>query len=431
MVHTTLAMHMAVGDLFFRGLAHVLDVHIEMQRNACERVIAVEHHCAVLHLHYREHAHFAAFTGLELHAGFHLLLAETILRHLVHQLWIEFAVAFRRRDLDLQIFTTLPALHFLLEPRHDHAGTVDVRESLAARTRVQQLAIGIVKGVVEGNNGVLADLHFLRELAYKGKDPSEDIQPCAEEGRRSRTIYLCGPYSMPVPLLTIRDLHFRRGEKAVVHGVDLDLTEGEVLFVVGPSGCGKTTLLRLIAGLEAPMRGTIEMHGKTISGNGILLAPEKRTVGMVFQGLALFPHLTVEANIGFGLHGIAPGEKKRRVQEELRAVGLEGLEARYPHELSGGQQQRVALARSLVLRPKVILMDEPFSDLDSRTRAQVRNEVDRILQAHGTAAIIVSHDREDAYHLGDRIAVMEDGRVVRVESAEILRHEWTEHPFEP
>jgi iron(III) transport system ATP-binding protein len=150
---------------------------------------------------------------------------------------------------------------------------------------------------------------------------------------------------------------------------------------------------------------------------------------MVFQGLALFPHLTVAANIGFGLNKVNKDERRRRVQEELNAVGLEGLEQRYPHQLSGGQQQRVALARSLVLRPKVMLMDEPFSDLDSRTRSQVRTEVDRILQEHGTAAIIVSHDKEDAYHLGDRIAVMEEGRVVRVETADVMRHEWTEQPF--
>jgi iron(III) transport system ATP-binding protein len=234
---------------------------------------------------------------------------------------------------------------------------------------------------------------------------------------------------MSQPLLSIRDLQFQRAGKPVLHGVDLDLQDGEVLFVVGPSGCGKTTLLRLIAGLEEPASGSVVINGQVISGNGTMLPPEKRPVGMVFQGLALFPHLTVAANIGFGLNKVNKDERRRRVQEELNAVGLEGLEQRYPHQLSGGQQQRVALARSLVLRPKVMLMDEPFSDLDSRTRSQVRTEVDRILQEHGTAAIIVSHDKEDAYHLGDRIAVMEEGRVVRVETADVMRHEWTEQPF--
>jgi iron(III) transport system ATP-binding protein len=236
---------------------------------------------------------------------------------------------------------------------------------------------------------------------------------------------------MSQPLLSIRDLQFQRAGKPVLHGVDLDLQDGEVLFVVGPSGCGKTTLLRLIAGLEEPASGSVVINGQVISGNGTMLPPEKRPVGMVFQGLALFPHLTVAANIGFGLNKVNKDERRRRVQEELNAVGLEGLEQRYPHQLSGGQQQRVALARSLVLRPKVMLMDEPFSDLDSRTRSQVRTEVDRILQEHGTAAIIVSHDKEDAYHLGDRIAVMEEGRVVRVETADVMRHEWTEQPFGP
>ena len=160
-----------------------------------------------------------------------------------------------------------------------------------------------------------------------------------------------------------------------------------------------------------------------------MLAPEHRPVGMVFQGLALFPHLTVASNIGFGLHKVPREEKRERVQEEIKAVGLSGLEDRYPHQLSGGQQQRVALARSLVLRPKVILLDEPFSDLDRQTRAQVRNEVQAILREHGTSAIIVSHDREDALHLGDRIAFMDKGRIVNVAGAEQMRHEWSMHPF--
>jgi iron(III) transport system ATP-binding protein len=236
---------------------------------------------------------------------------------------------------------------------------------------------------------------------------------------------------MAGPLLRIQDLCFHRNGKPVLEGIDLELSAGEVLFVVGPSGCGKTTLLRLIAGLEEPARGVIVLNDFSISGNGNMVPPEERPVGMVFQGLALFPHLTVAANIGFGLDGISTEERRKRVKEELKAVELEGLEDRYPHQLSGGQQQRVALARSLVRRPEVMLMDEPFSDLDSRTRSQVRTEVGRILRSHNTAAIIVSHDRDDAYHLGDRIAVMEGGRFVRMESAQILRHEWSEHPFEP
>ena len=144
---------------------------------------------------------------------------------------------------------------------------------------------------------------------------------------------------------------------------------------------------------------------------------------MVFQGLALFPHLTVAQNVGFGLHDLKKDERQRRISEELRSVDLEGLEYRYPHQLSGGQQQRVAIARSLVMRPQVLLMDEPFSDLDSSTRTQVRREVLRILKAHGTSAIIVTHDREDALHMADRIAVMQDGAIVRCVSPNEFRQD--------
>lgn len=236
---------------------------------------------------------------------------------------------------------------------------------------------------------------------------------------------------MDRPLLSIRGLHFAHGSSPVVRGVDLDLGEGEVLIVVGPSGCGKTTLLRLIAGLERPAHGSIELAGVQLSNGSTFLAPELRPLGMVFQGLALFPHLSVARNVGFGLRKVPRAERDRRVEEELRSVGLEGLGDRFPHQLSGGQQQRVAIARSLVLRPKVLLMDEPFSDLDSRTRHAVRTEVARILDEHRTAAIIVSHDREDAYYLGDRIAIMDGGRIVREDAADELRQQWQAHPFEP
>jgi iron(III) transport system ATP-binding protein len=151
----------------------------------------------------------------------------------------------------------------------------------------------------------------------------------------------------------------------------------------------------------------------------------------VFQGLALFPHLTVDGNVAFGLHGVAKAEKAQRVRDELTAVGLEGLGDRYPHQLSGGQQQRVAIARSLVRRPKLMLMDEPFSDLDPATRKSVRAEVLRILRAHGTTAIIVTHDREDAIHVADRIAEMDRGRIVRIERADVFRAEWSSHPYTP
>ncbi|MBL0034376.1 MAG: ATP-binding cassette domain-containing protein [Flavobacteriales bacterium] len=161
------------------------------------------------------------------------------------------------------------------------------------------------------------------------------------------------------------------------------------------------------------------------------MAPEDRAIGFVFQGLALFPHLTVNGNVAFGLHKLPKAERADLVAKELKAVDLEGLGDRYPHQLSGGQQQRVAIARSLVRRPQLMLMDEPFSDLDPTTRKNVRAEVLRILRAHGTTAIIVTHDREDAFHVADRIAAMDQGRIVRIAEAAVLRSEWSAQPFTP
>jgi iron(III) transport system ATP-binding protein len=236
---------------------------------------------------------------------------------------------------------------------------------------------------------------------------------------------------MNPPLLSITDLRFAHtGGQDVLAGVRLELSEGDVLVIVGPSGCGKTTLLRCVAGLERPAGGTIIMNGETLSDENTFVAPEKRGIGFVFQGLALFPHLTVSANVAFGLHDAPLRERSVRVEEELKAVGLEAFAGRYPHELSGGQQQRVAIARSMVRRPRLMLMDEPFSDLDNRTRTNVRNEVLRILREHNTAAIIVTHDREDAFHVADRIAEMDHGRIARIAPAAEFREAWSAHPFQ-
>jgi iron(III) transport system ATP-binding protein len=232
-------------------------------------------------------------------------------------------------------------------------------------------------------------------------------------------------------LLHINGLTFAHGAQHVLTGVDLAVTAGEVLVVVGASGCGKTTLLRCIAGLERPERGRITLDGQLLDDGTVHTPPEHRPIGFVFQGLALFPHLTVNGNLAFGLHGLPSAERDARVREELAAVGLEGLGDRYPHQLSGGQQQRVAIARSLVRRPKLMLMDEPFSDLDPHTRRQVRTEVLRILRAHGTTAIIVSHDREDALHVADRIAEMDAGRIVRLAGTTAFRAAWSDQPFAP
>ena len=210
-------------------------------------------------------------------------------------------------------------------------------------------------------------------------------------------------------LLEIDGLSFAYGGTPVLRGVDLHLNAGEVLVVVGPSGCGKSTLLRCIAGLERPTAGRIALGAEVLNDATHFLPPEQRPVGMVFQGLALFPHLTVAGNVGFGLAHLPKAERQQRIAAELEAVGLSDLADRHPHQLSGGQQQRVAIARSLVRRPRLMLMDEPFSDLDADTRASVRQEVLQILRAHDTAAIVVTHDREDAEALADRKVGMEDG----------------------
>src|SRR5215210_5385596 len=200
--------------------------------------------------------------------------------------------------------------------------------------------------------------------------------------------------------------------------IDLELERGEVLALLGPSGCGKTTALRLIAGFETPDKGGIEVAGRLVAGNGKDVPPEKRRVGMVFQDYALFPHLSVEKNVAYGL----PRGKKGRVSEVLRLTRLEGLGNRMPHELSGGQQQRVALARALAPEPAVVLLDEPFSNLDAALRTQVRTEMREILKSVGATAIFVTHDQAEALSFADEVAVMFGGRVVQAAPPEDLYH---------
>lgn len=221
-----------------------------------------------------------------------------------------------------------------------------------------------------------------------------------------------------------------RADAPVLNDVSLEMAQGEALVVLGPSGCGKTTLLRCIAGLERPIAGSIRMEGAPLSDGDVFIAPEMRPIGFVFQGLALFPHLTVKGNVAFGLREVSRSERDERVKEELELVGIADLAGRYPHELSGGQQQRAAIARSLVRRPRLMLMDEPFSDLDPANRARLRTEVMRILREHHASVIMVTHDREDAFHVADRIAEMDRGRIVRNETAAVVRAEWSRHPFE-
>ena len=201
------------------------------------------------------------------------------------------------------------------------------------------------------------------------------------------------------------------GPAPVLKGVDLRVPAGTVVALLGPSGCGKTTLLRAIAGLETPDAGTITVGGRTLAGPSVHVPAEKRRVGMVFQDWALFPHLSVRGNVGFGLPKAERGSP--RVDETLEMVGLAGLAERMPSTLSGGQQQRVALARALANRPSVILLDEPFSNLDAALRHQIRLEVQRLLSDLGVTSLFVTHQQEEAFVVGQEVAVMLDGVVVQ------------------
>ena len=208
--------------------------------------------------------------------------------------------------------------------------------------------------------------------------------------------------------LVCRGLSKRYGSVTAVRDLDLSLERGRTLALLGPSGCGKTTLLRLIAGFEKLDDGSIDLKGRTLAAAGAFVPPERRRVGMVFQDYALFPHLNVEANVAFGL---AKGRDRRRARALLSLVGLDGLGPRMPHQLSGGQQQRVALARTLAAEPELVLLDEPFSNLDPLLRVQVRADVRRILESLGTTAIFVTHDQEEALSLAQQVAVMLDGGI--------------------
>lgn len=212
--------------------------------------------------------------------------------------------------------------------------------------------------------------------------------------------------------------HF--GSLKAVHQVDLVVDHGELLVLLGPSGCGKTTLLRVIAGFEELDRGALSVGGEFMAGPKYHLPPDKRKVGMVFQEYALFPHMDVGSNVGYGL--ARNPDKIAQVKEMLAIVGLEGMENRMPHELSGGEQQRVALARALAPRPNVVLLDEPFSNLDEWMRHRIRADVHQILREVGATAIFVTHNQEEAMLLGDRVAVMNKGQLEQVDTPENIYH---------
>ena len=210
--------------------------------------------------------------------------------------------------------------------------------------------------------------------------------------------------------------------QAAVQGVTLGLHAGDIGVLIGPSGCGKTTLLRAVAGLEPVTGGEIRLTKSVVSSATLSLPPELRRIGMVFQDYALFPHLTVGRNVAFGIHQLPRAEQAARVAEVLRLVGLEGSEHRFPHELSGGQQQRVALARALAPRPQLMLLDEPFSNLDVDLRERLAHEVRGILKAAGATALFVTHDQFEAFAIGDVIGVMHEGRLHQWDDAYTLYH---------
>ncbi len=216
------------------------------------------------------------------------------------------------------------------------------------------------------------------------------------------------------PRLALRRVSKDYAGETAVRDVSLSVAEGEVLCLLGPSGCGKSTLLRIAAGVDRQSAGEVEVDGRTVSDAGRHDPPEARGVGLMFQDFALFPHLTVEQNVTFGLRGRMNGARRTLAAEYLRKVGLDGYQTKYPHQLSGGEQQRVALARALAPRPRVMLMDEPFSGLDQRLRDEVRDEALRLLKAEGTAVLLVTHEPAEAMRMADRIALMRRGAVVQV-----------------
>ncbi len=223
-------------------------------------------------------------------------------------------------------------------------------------------------------------------------------------------------------LLEVRSLSCGYQDHVIADSLDFSVDVGEIACLLGPSGCGKTTVLRAIAGFSSVFAGEIKLEDKVISRAGFVLPPEKREMGMVFQDYALFPHLTVGENIQFGLKRGGQDSRKNRIVEMLDLVRLPDLSKRYPHELSGGQQQRVALARALAPKPKLLLMDEPFSNLDTDLRQQLSLEVRNILKQQGIAAIVVTHDQQEAFSIGDKVGILAHGQLQQWGEPQELYH---------
>jgi len=223
---------------------------------------------------------------------------------------------------------------------------------------------------------------------------------------------------MSESILRCDNLAKRFGDQAVLEAISLEVQKGEFFALLGPSGSGKTTLLRLLAGFERPDAGSIQLGQRTIADEKNFLPPEQRRIGMVFQDYALFPHMTVEQNIGYGLVGC--GAVEQRIEQMLNLTGLSALRGKHPNQLSGGEQQRVALARALAPSPQVLLLDEPFSNLDAALRRQMRSELKRLIREAGTTAILVTHDQEEALSLSDRIGVLIAGCLQQTDIPEKL-----------
>lgn len=215
----------------------------------------------------------------------------------------------------------------------------------------------------------------------------------------------------------VKNLRFKynNAKEDTVKGVTFGIEKGKIASLLGSSGCGKSTLLRLISGLEEPREGSIMINNKIVVDRNTYIPPEKRSVGMVFQDYALFPHMTVAGNIIYGLEGVNRKERYNRLKEVIELVHLEGYERRYPHELSGGQQQRVAIARALAPKPDLLLLDEPFSNLDSDLKEKIRMDLLAIIKKVGITSILVTHDIEDAKVLSDMIITLGKGDIVKIE----------------
>jgi iron(III) transport system ATP-binding protein len=225
------------------------------------------------------------------------------------------------------------------------------------------------------------------------------------------------------PMLEVRELRHAYGTNETLRGLSFTLERGRIGCLLGPSGCGKTTLLRCLAGFEPVFAGEMRLNGRIVAAAGTMVPPEARRIGMVFQDYALFPHIDVHANVGFGLRDASRAERRARAEELLAAVGLSGLGQKFPHELSGGQQQRVALARALANRPELLLLDEPFSNLDIELRERLGQELREIIKRANITAVLVTHDQHEAFAIADEIGIMTDGRIQQWDSAYNLYHQ--------